>query len=99
MLGLFAKVAAGRKPCAGQFGGKSVSQSPLKDQPFSTFLDQNPPLELRPENGISPVSMAIEQYRRRYKGSAFCGGQIVERRAIFAFLGCSQHHFTSACLQ
>jgi hypothetical protein len=43
--------------------------------------------------------MAIEQYRRRYKGSAFCGGQIVERRAIFAFLGCSQHRFTGACLQ
>jgi hypothetical protein len=25
----------------------------LKDKAFSTFLDQNPPLELRPENGIS----------------------------------------------
>jgi len=31
-------------------GGESVSQSPLKDKAFSTFLDQNPPFEL-PENG------------------------------------------------
>jgi hypothetical protein len=29
------------------FGGEGVSQSPLKDQAFSTFLDQNPPFELR----------------------------------------------------
>jgi hypothetical protein len=36
------------------YGGESVSQSPLKDQAFSTFLDQNPPFELPPENGISP---------------------------------------------
>jgi hypothetical protein len=34
-------------------GGESVSQSPLKDQAFSNFLDQNPPFELPPENGIS----------------------------------------------
>jgi hypothetical protein len=33
-------------------GGESVSQSPLKDQAFSTFLDQNPPFELQPENGF-----------------------------------------------
>jgi hypothetical protein len=30
-------------------GGESVSQSPLKDQAFSTFLDQNSPFELRPK--------------------------------------------------
>lgn len=30
-------------------GGESVSQSLLKDKAFSTFLDQNPPFELRPE--------------------------------------------------
>jgi hypothetical protein len=30
-------------------GGESVSQSSFKDQAFSTFLDQNPPLELRPK--------------------------------------------------
>src|SRR5258708_16728536 len=27
-------------------GGEGVSQSPLKDKAFSTFLDQNPPFEL-----------------------------------------------------
>jgi Dehydrogenase E1 component len=27
-----------------QCGGESVSQSPLKDKAFSSFLDQNPPL-------------------------------------------------------
>ena len=36
----------------------TVSQSPLKDNAFSTFLDQNPPFELRPENGISPSTKA-----------------------------------------
>jgi hypothetical protein len=30
----------------------------LKDQAFSTFLDQNPPFELPPENGISPSTKA-----------------------------------------
>jgi hypothetical protein len=39
-------------------GGESVSQSLLKDKAFSTFLDQNPPFELRPENGISPSTKA-----------------------------------------
>jgi hypothetical protein len=34
------------------YGGESVSQSPLKDQAFSTFLDQNPPFELPPEMGF-----------------------------------------------
>jgi hypothetical protein len=32
-------------------GGESVSQSVLKDKAFSALLDQNPRLELRPENG------------------------------------------------
>jgi hypothetical protein len=31
------------------YGGESVSQSPLKDNAFSTFLDQNPPFELPPK--------------------------------------------------
>ena len=31
---------------------ESVSQPPLKDKVFSTFLDQNPPFELRPEWGF-----------------------------------------------
>jgi hypothetical protein len=42
----------------GQAGGESVSQSLLKDKAFSTFLDQNPPFELPPENGISPSTKA-----------------------------------------
>jgi hypothetical protein len=41
-----------------QFGGESVSQSLLKDKAFSTFLNQNPPFELPPENGISPSTKA-----------------------------------------
>src|SRR6266481_2267923 len=40
------------------YGGESVSQSPLKYKAFSTFLDQNPPFELRPKNGISPSAKA-----------------------------------------
>jgi hypothetical protein len=40
-------------------GGEGVSQSPLKDQAISTFLDQNPPFELPPENGISPSKKAF----------------------------------------
>src|SRR5258707_6200431 len=35
------------------YGGESVSQLPLQDNAFSTFLDQNPPFELRPENWVS----------------------------------------------
>jgi hypothetical protein len=42
----------------GRAGGESVSQSPLKDQAFSTFLDQNPLFELPPENGFSPSTKA-----------------------------------------
>jgi hypothetical protein len=41
-----------------RYGGEGVSQSPLKDKAFSTFLDRNPPFELRPENGISPSAKA-----------------------------------------
>jgi hypothetical protein len=39
-------------PTSKQAGGESVSQSPLKANAFSTFLDQNPPFELRPEMGF-----------------------------------------------
>jgi hypothetical protein len=35
-------------------GGESVSQSPLKDKAFSTFLDQNPPFELLAKMGFAP---------------------------------------------
>jgi hypothetical protein len=44
--------------CEHRFGGEGVSQSPLKDQAFSTFLDQNPPFELPAENGISSSTKA-----------------------------------------
>jgi len=33
-------------------GGESVSQSPLKYEAFTTFTNQNPPFELRPEMGF-----------------------------------------------
>ena len=36
------------------YGGESVSQLPLKDKAFLTFLGQNPPFELRPKTGVSP---------------------------------------------
>jgi len=43
---------------------------PLKDKVFSTFLNQNPPFELRPENGVSPPTKACnavfrDWWRRR----------------------------------
>jgi hypothetical protein len=41
------------------YGGESVSQPPLKDKVFSTFLDQKPPFELRPENGVSPPTKPV----------------------------------------
>jgi hypothetical protein len=41
------RVACHPKPVRAMGGGEGVSQSPLKDQAFSTFLDQNPPFELR----------------------------------------------------
>ena len=35
-------------------GGEGVSQLPLKDKAFLTFLGQNLPFELRPKTGVSP---------------------------------------------
>ena len=32
---------------------RECQSTPLKDQAFSTFLSQNPPFELPPENGVS----------------------------------------------
>jgi hypothetical protein len=48
-------------------GGEGVSQSPLKDKAFSTFLDQNPPLELRPENGIFAVDNSRSRPMARHR--------------------------------
>src|SRR5712691_9990378 len=52
------------------YGGESISQPPLKDKVFSTFLDQNPPFELRSEIGVSPPTKACsavvrDWWRRR----------------------------------
>jgi hypothetical protein len=47
---------AGAQAKAG--GGESVSQSPLKEKVFPTFLNQNPPFEQRPEKGIPPSTKA-----------------------------------------
>jgi hypothetical protein len=38
------------------FGGESVSQLPLKDKAFLTFLGQKPQFKLRPKTGASPPS-------------------------------------------
>jgi hypothetical protein len=62
LLGLIAHKLTRRICGFGQGGGESVSQSPLKDKAFSTFLDQNPPFELPPENEIPP-SMRSRQHR------------------------------------
>src|SRR5205085_1510843 len=56
-------------------GGESVSQSLLKDKAFSTLLDQNPPFEQRPENGVSPPTKACnaafrDWWRRRLRAWA-----------------------------
>jgi hypothetical protein len=37
-------------------GGEGVSQSPMKDKAFLTFLGQNPPVELRRKLAFSPQS-------------------------------------------
>jgi hypothetical protein len=48
LQGLISRELIQRIRSLGQSGGESVSQSPLKDKVFSTFLDQNPPFELQP---------------------------------------------------
>ena len=46
-------------------GGESVSQSPLKDNAFSTFLDQNPPFELPPKwnSAFDKLSRPMARHR------------------------------------
>jgi hypothetical protein len=48
-------------------GGESVSQSPLKGKAFSTFLDQNPPFELPPENGIFDFDKSLPRPMDRHR--------------------------------
>ncbi len=45
-------------------GGESVSQPPLKDKAFSTFLGQNPPFELRPEMGFRRRQKRVQPMAR-----------------------------------
>jgi hypothetical protein len=49
-------------------GGEGVSQSPLKDNAFSTLLDQNPPFELPPENGVLRHNAPFHRGRIRKAG-------------------------------
>ena len=41
-------------------GGEGVSQLPLKDKAFLTFLSQNPPFELRPKTAFRLPSWPIQ---------------------------------------
>lgn len=55
-------------------GGEGVSQPPLKDKAFSTFLDRNPPFGLRrPQNAISPwpqpVPPTAHHRRKRHQAT------------------------------
>jgi hypothetical protein len=62
-------------------GGESVSQLTLKDNAFSTFIDQDPPFELRPgnahertilvEEGLTPSPLRTERSRTS-DGTARC---------------------------
>jgi hypothetical protein len=45
-------------------GGESVSQPPLKDKAFLTFLDQNPPFELPPKRSV------LQSGNRRNEGGS-----------------------------
>jgi NAD(P)-dependent dehydrogenase (short-subunit alcohol dehydrogenase family) len=61
-------------------GGESVSQLPLKDNAFSTFPGQNPPFELRPENGVSLPTKACSANGHRQQ----CHQATSERQIAFA---------------
>src|SRR5204862_85742 len=74
-------------------GGEGVSQPPLKDKVFSTFLDQNSPLELRPENGVSPPTKACDAmfrdwWRRRLPSKG--GGHTIEPCGVRLHRSCSK---------
>jgi hypothetical protein len=46
-------------------GGEGVSQSPLKDKAFSTFLGQNPPFELRRK-----LAFRLQSFHEIHRGSS-----------------------------
>jgi hypothetical protein len=73
-------------------GGESVSQPPLKDKVFSTFLDQNPPFELRGEWGFSSKKVCNAVFRdwwRRRLPSEGKGHTFESCRVRQFFLFCS----------
>jgi hypothetical protein len=59
-------MAARRRSAREKAGGESVSQSPLKDKAFSTFLDQNPPFEL-PEKGDFAFDKSLSRPMGRHR--------------------------------
>jgi hypothetical protein len=66
------------------YGGESVSQSPLKDIAFSTFLDQNPPFELPPKwNSAFDENLSRSMARHRQH----CHQATSERQIAVAPLG------------
>src|SRR5882724_4875907 len=66
------------------YGGESVSQSPLKDNAFSTFLDQNPPFELPPKwNSALDKNLSRSMARHRQH----CHQATSERQIAVAPLG------------
>jgi hypothetical protein len=50
-----------------RYGGGGVSQSPLKDQVFLTFLGQNPPFELRRK-----LALRLQSFHEIHGGSSKC---------------------------
>jgi hypothetical protein len=49
-------------------GGESVSQLPLKDKAFLTFLGQNPPFELRRK-----LAFHLQSFHEIHRGSSSTG--------------------------
>jgi hypothetical protein len=65
-------------------GGESVSQSPLNNKAFSTFLDQNPPFELPPKwNSAFDKNLSRSMARHRQH----CHQATSERQIAVAPLG------------
>jgi hypothetical protein len=50
-----------------RFRGEGVSQSPLKDQVFLTFLGQNPPFALRRK-----LALRLQSFHEIHDGSSKC---------------------------
>ena len=75
------------------YSGESVSQSPLKDQAFSTFLDQKPPVEPRPEKGIFGSAKACSASRLIRITMPSSDWRIAAApTSLFAMMATSAHH-------